>query len=105
MYSNGDYPDIEEVKNDEVMFQTFKNRTEPATPGKLNLIETPIGVTLDAKVIIRCIVCNIDPLNTGGLCPAINDDWDSFCSLRDIAGWVNPKLTPQLTRRGQSCRP
>ena len=30
------------------------------------------------------------------MCPAINDDWDRFGSLEEIAAWTNPKVLPQL---------
>ncbi|MDH3351858.1 MAG: hypothetical protein OEM51_09935, partial [Gammaproteobacteria bacterium] len=31
-----------------------------------------------------------------GICPAINDDWDRFTSLEEVAGFTNPKLLPSL---------
>jgi hypothetical protein len=31
-----------------------------------------------------------------GICPAINDDWDRFRSLEDVAAFTNPKLLPSI---------
>ena len=31
-----------------------------------------------------------------GICPAINDDWDRFTSLEEVAAFTNPKLLPSL---------
>ncbi|MDH3431902.1 MAG: FG-GAP-like repeat-containing protein [Gammaproteobacteria bacterium] len=42
-------------------------------------------------------------LDALGMCPAINDDWDRFRSLEEVAAFTNPKLLPSIVglRRDQ----
>ncbi len=35
-------------------------------------------------------------LEGAGVCPAVNNDWDRFTSLEEVAGFTNPKLLPSL---------
>ena len=55
-----------------------------------------IGLDDDAQALIRSIACPLDTLNVGGICDAVNDDWDQFQSIHEIADYTNPMALAAL---------
>ena len=51
---------------------------------------TQIGLDDGGKSLIRGLTCHLDPENAFGECGAVNDDWDHFQGLQDVADFTNP---------------
>ena len=63
---------------------------------KMARMALSIGVDASAMMIIRSEACPLSVPGLGALCPAINDDWDEFQSLKEVAAYTNPKMAGSL---------
>jgi hypothetical protein len=94
------YPDMALVNSDSKLFEVWSSKVPPRTDLTKRWV-TSVAIGSDDPPVLmiqRKFLCTIDPLNVFPLCTAINDDWDRFASLQDVAAWTNPKMVPALTQ-------
>ena len=102
----GGYPKADNWNTDAKLFAELKalgnKRASTSNPPRMFEMRVPFGVDESdpdkGLMIIRSVLCDIDIGNFSGKCPAVNDDWDSFKSLQEVAAWTNPKILPALMR-------
>jgi hypothetical protein len=99
-----DYPKPDSTTNpwrsDRELFQILDQASEyrdSSSRDEMFALGVQLGVDSAGAMVLRSVVCGaLDLINGTGACPAVNNDWDQFASLRDVADYTNPKAIPAL---------
>lgn len=72
------------------MIQQLSEKRDNYSKDKMFGLGTQIGSDFDGVSLARGLLCQYDPENVTGYCPAINNDWDDFGGLQDVTNFINP---------------
>ena len=72
------------------IIQQLSEKRDNDPQDKMFALGMQIGLDYGGVSMIRGLTCSLDPGNISGECGAVNDDWDEFQGLRDVAEFTNP---------------
>lgn len=90
------YPLADDWKNDGLLLEYMREVAKRPSGNRMFTMGFQMGVDASAKMVIRKYLCALDEFNASGDCPALDDDWDSFGSLEEVAEWTNSKTLPAI---------